>query len=115
MPLEFTKGFLLTTQDKKRQERDPWETKRETRKKHKSLGRNFMHGGDQNKVRFAESATIDLVPEVHSEKKKYFQTPFWCFSPSQVGDSCQYLEGPISTWKDHYRNIGVHLASAYSK
>ena len=35
---------------------------------------------------------------------------FWCFSLSQIGDSCQYLEGPISTWKHHDRDIGVHLS-----
>ena len=32
---------------------------------------------------------------------------FWFFSLSQIGDPCpcQYLEEPVSTWKDHYRNI----------
>ena len=35
-------------------------------------------------------------------------TLFWCFSLSQIEDLCQYLEGPVSTWKDHGRNIGVN-------
>ena len=36
---------------------------------------------------------------------------FWCFILSQTWDSCQYLEGSISTWKDHNGNIGVSLES----
>ena len=36
-------------------------------------------------------------------------TFFWCFSLSQIEDYGQYLEGPISTWKDPNKNIGVHL------
>ena len=27
----------------------------------------------------------------------------------QIGDSNQYLEGTISTWKDHNTNIGVQM------
>ena len=43
--------------------------------------------------------------ELHSMNKKYFQAPFWCFSLSKIGDSSQYLEGPVSAWKDQERNI----------
>ena len=42
-----------------------------------------------------------------SKNKKYFQVTFWCISLSQIGVSCQYLEGPISTYKDSNTNIGV--------
>ena len=31
---------------------------------------------------------------------------FWCFSLSQIRDSCHYLEGP---WKDPKKNIGFQL------
>ena len=34
---------------------------------------------------------------------------------SQIGDSCQYLEGRISTWEDHNRNIGVQQGSTLLK
>ena len=30
---------------------------------------------------------------------------FWCFGLSQIGDSCQFLEGQISTWNDRNMNI----------
>ena len=32
--------------------------------------------------------------QVHSKKKICFKALFWCFSFSQIGDSCQCLEGP---------------------
>ena len=34
---------------------------------------------------------------------------FWYFRLSQIEDSIQYLQGTNSTWKDHDRNLGVHL------
>ena len=34
---------------------------------------------------------------------------FWCFRLSQIGTPCRYLEGPISTLKNHDRNIGVQM------
>ena len=47
---------------------------------------------------------------LHSKKKSTSEHPFfWCFRLSQILDSIQYLEGPNSTWKDHNRNLGVHL------
>ena len=43
------------------------------------------------------------------ETNQYLKGPqqeYW--SPSgQISHLCQYLEGPISTWKDNNRNIGV--------
>ena len=41
--------------------------------------------------------------------KSTFKNLFWCFSLSQIEDSSQYLEGPISTWKDHNTSIGIFL------
>ena len=44
---------------------------------------------------------------LHSENKKYFQAPFLVLQLVTNRDWCQYLEGPISTWKDHNRNISI--------
>ena len=33
--------------------------------------------------------------------------PFWCSSLPHIEDLCQYLPGPISTWKDHKRIPGT--------
>ena len=41
-------------------------------------------------------------------------TFFWCISLSQIGDSCQYLEGPNVTWKNHNRNIFCPGGPQYS-
>ena len=51
----------------------------------------------------------EAVTSCTLRKKKYFRAPFWCFRLSQIEDSIQYLEGPNGTWKDHERNLGVHL------
>ena len=49
--------------------------------------------------------------QIHSKKKSTSEQLFWCFRLSQIEDCIQYLEGPNSTWKDHDRNLGVHLES----
>ena len=41
-------------------------------------------------------------------------TFLWCFSLSQIGDSCKHLQGPISTWKDQSRIIGILQEEEYS-
>ena len=46
---------------------------------------------------------------LHSKKKSTSEDLFWFFRLSQIEDSIQHLEGPNSTWKDHDRNLGVHL------
>ena len=47
--------------------------------------------------------------DTHSKKKSTSGHLFWCSRLSQIEDCIQYLEGPNSTWKDHDRNLGVHL------
>ena len=46
---------------------------------------------------------------LHSKKKSTSEHLFWCSRLSQIEDSIQYLEGPNSTWKDHYRNLGIQM------
>ena len=45
----------------------------------------------------------------HSKNKNASKHLFWCFGLSQIRDSCQYLEGPISTWghNDWYTRVQV--------
>ena len=44
---------------------------------------------------------------IHSKKKSTSEYLFWCVRLSQIKDSIQYLEGPNSTWKDHFMKLGV--------
>ena len=56
-------------------------------------------------------ALFDIFyPSLHTLRTKSpSKHLFWCFSFLQIGDWCQYLEGPISTWKDHNRNVLILL------
>ena len=38
--------------------------------------------------------------------KRSFKYLFWCLRLSQIGDLCQYLEGPISAWNNHDKISG---------
>ena len=49
------------------------------------------------------------LSNIHSKKLSTSENLFWCFRLSQIEDFIQCLEGPNSTWKDHDRNLGVHL------
>ena len=51
---------------------------------------------------------------IHSKNKTSSKHLSWCFSLSQIVDLCQYLERPISTWKDHNRDIWVQKDKRYS-
>ena len=40
----------------------------------------------------------------YTRRKKYSREPFLVLQlVTNIDDSCQYLEGPSSTWKDHVR------------
>ena len=48
-----------------------------------------------------------IQEQAHSTDKRFFQAPFLVLRfITNLGDLRQYLEGSISTWKDHDKNTG---------
>ena len=72
---------------------------------------NSSHTSEAANMKFMISYSWVFPGRVpHSQNKKCFRAYLiWCFSLSQIGDLCQYLEGPISISRWHNKSRVTQL------